>query len=648
MQLPCAKCDVPPDTVDDRDFTYSARPITVPAQLTVAPFRKAKVPVLDQGDSGASAGCAVATAANYLLRSRGLPADSTSVSPWMIHELARRFDDVAGRHSAQVGLRSALKAWRAFGACDLSLWPNLTKGRPPTITESQAQAASESRLGAYFRVDCRDLSAMHNALAEVGVLVASANIHEGWLRPSERSGAIVPSCQPIGGHAFVIVGYDADGFWIQNSWGKSWGKSGIAHILYDDWLSTAMDAWIPRMSAAIRLSSKRAMSALLDGSRTNDLAAEVRPHVVNIGVNGTLNSAGLFGNVAADLEQIFVTTIPRAIHSGVRRILLFCGGWQVDTAEYAHWIPSGIAEALEKEVYPVVLLWESGAGALLTEIVRKASARSATLTPQGIGGSAFSVRTDRTFEADIAAHSGSYLWSLAKSEADSASNNVAGGMRLVAGHLAHLIRTFPNVEISIAAVGTGSLLLAPFTALLAAGSKKPGSAGLARQSLRLRVAHGHMYEPACPMDLFLGTYCDALQYGGLLKLSLYVDRNGPRPLGDGSVASGASFLDVVSRVLEVESLGSPAKSSTPVAGFEQHVMRVERLKDLIKAGRLDLAQSSKVESSGATLESSSVGADPTRDSAAFSNALDGNVARAKRTGGMQEGFLHKSRKSATC
>jgi len=26
-----------------------------------------------------------------------------------------------------------------------------------------------------------------------------------------------------GGHAFAIVAYDKDGFWIQNSWGRRWG-----------------------------------------------------------------------------------------------------------------------------------------------------------------------------------------------------------------------------------------------------------------------------------------------------------------------------------------------------------------------------------------------------------------------------------------
>ena len=35
-------------------------------------------------------------------------------------------------------------------------------------------------LGAYLRVNHKDLVAMHCALAEVGILYAVANVHDGW------------------------------------------------------------------------------------------------------------------------------------------------------------------------------------------------------------------------------------------------------------------------------------------------------------------------------------------------------------------------------------------------------------------------------------------------------------------------------------
>ena len=36
-----------------------------------------------------------------------------------------------------------------------------------------------------------------------------------------------------GGHAVACVGYDEDGFIIQNSWGSGWGYRGMTKLPYD-------------------------------------------------------------------------------------------------------------------------------------------------------------------------------------------------------------------------------------------------------------------------------------------------------------------------------------------------------------------------------------------------------------------------------
>lgn len=43
-----------------------------------------------------------------------------------------------------------------------------------------------------------------------------------------------PSHNFEGNHAIAIIGYDKDGFIIRNSWGKSYGCEGYAHMSYDD------------------------------------------------------------------------------------------------------------------------------------------------------------------------------------------------------------------------------------------------------------------------------------------------------------------------------------------------------------------------------------------------------------------------------
>ncbi len=81
------------------------------------------------------------------------------------------------------------------------------------------------------------------------MIYCSATVHTGWSKVNKASGVIeTEGASPIGGHAFAIVGYDQDGFWIQNSWGPKWGKQGLAHWRYEDWQINLMDAWVLRLA----------------------------------------------------------------------------------------------------------------------------------------------------------------------------------------------------------------------------------------------------------------------------------------------------------------------------------------------------------------------------------------------------------------
>lgn len=45
-----------------------------------------------------------------------------------------------------------------------------------------------------------------------------------------------------GGHAVACVGYDDEGFIIQNSWGSDWGSCGKTKLLYED-VNFIIEAW---------------------------------------------------------------------------------------------------------------------------------------------------------------------------------------------------------------------------------------------------------------------------------------------------------------------------------------------------------------------------------------------------------------------
>src|SRR6185503_12166757 len=163
------------------------------------------------------------------------------VSARMLYEMAKRNDEWAGSTYEGSSIRGAIKGFYRNGVCTDARAPDDPGTKDWALTYVMAKEARETRLGAYLRLE-PDISDYHAALNEVGVIYASAQIHTGWDHPVD--GCITPNGKPVGGHAFAIVGYDDQGFWILNSWGDKWGKEGLARWTYRDWAATIMDAWV--------------------------------------------------------------------------------------------------------------------------------------------------------------------------------------------------------------------------------------------------------------------------------------------------------------------------------------------------------------------------------------------------------------------
>ncbi|HEU4393973.1 MAG TPA: C1 family peptidase, partial [Planctomycetota bacterium] len=237
------RLDARPDTLDFRDLMYTPTLAEVPLRIPLAGYRKVGVPVLDQGKEGACTGFGLATVVHYLLRTRKVDRDAVAVSPRMLYEMARRYDEWPGEDYEGSSARGAMKGWHKHGVCSEKAWPYDPAAPDDALTGERSCDAAARPLGAYFRVNHRDLVAMHTALAEVGVLYATASVHEGWWDPP-ADGLIPLSKKLTGGHAFAIVGYDESGLWIQNSWGPRWGKQGFGRVSYDDWMRNGSDVWV--------------------------------------------------------------------------------------------------------------------------------------------------------------------------------------------------------------------------------------------------------------------------------------------------------------------------------------------------------------------------------------------------------------------
>jgi hypothetical protein len=244
--------------------------------------------------------------------------------------------------------------------------------------------AAKRPLGAYYRVDPRSVTDMHVALNE-SVLYASAVCHDGWDKGNgagRREGRtwIIPR-EPAkpgdGGHAFVIVGYDRDGFLVLNSWGRGWGSGGLAVLTYEDWLDNAMDCWIVQLgvvtdqhrevSEAGTLRVHRAPRGRAAVALATDEALrnhELSPFVVDMGNNGQLSQSGDFRTNPADLAWLASHHFAAACERWGAR------GAKVDVALYAHgglvgekaasesaarWIPA----LYGARIFPVFFMWET-------------------------------------------------------------------------------------------------------------------------------------------------------------------------------------------------------------------------------------------------------------------------------------------------
>ena len=240
--------DARPDTTDFRDRGFVPALIDVPTRLPLEAYLEVGVPVLDQGQDGGCTGFGLATVVQYLLRHRRPASDQDRVSPRMLYEMAKKFDIWPGETYEGTSARGTLKGWRKHGVCTEEMW--LRRPDNPHLTWDRAEDAERRPLGSYLRIDREDIFSMQAALKENGVLYATSLVHEGWIAPPEN-GWIDPGWQILGGHSFAIVGYEPNGFWIQNSWGSSWARGGRAFLRYGDWLEHGTDVWVARLGSPV-------------------------------------------------------------------------------------------------------------------------------------------------------------------------------------------------------------------------------------------------------------------------------------------------------------------------------------------------------------------------------------------------------------
>jgi hypothetical protein len=487
------------DVPDIRDRMYEPALVRLERQMAAPgkPF------IMDQGEEGACTGFALAAVVNNLLTQQG--DGTTRVSPHMLYEMAKRHDEWPGEKYSGSSLRGALRGWYNNGVCRLDAWPNPADTE---VTLARARQARSIALGAYYRLG-PNLPDFHAALSEVGVIYVSAAVHDGWQRPDPKNPIIPPSEGTAGLHAFAIVGYDLDGFWVQNSWGESWGKGGLARWLYEDWAANLEDAWVARLALptpkVFGLSAKTGTGNASEfwGKTTPPPArSDIAGHYVHID-DGNFSPKQPYWSTQQDVEEAagYVAGEPEKY----QHLLLYAHGGLNSPDAAAVRIRAMTPVFKANGIYPYSVMYDTGLAETLKDLIRDHANRVFERT------AGFTDLTDGLIEAALR-KIGTALWDDMKNDATLPFRDKGDGTEALRIFLEKLSKRPKSAPIGIHVVGhsTGAVLVGR---LLQALDGLVGGGGL-------RVESCSLMAPACTIKFFQECYAPRLGAGAAANVKL--------------------------------------------------------------------------------------------------------------------------------
>jgi hypothetical protein len=590
--------DARPDRVDLRDRPYLPRVVSLPDRYPDPTFIAKTLPgytkaglILDQKSEGACTGFGLAAVVNYLLWKHAPPGQRsvTRMSPRMLYHLARFYDEWPGEDYEGSSCRGAMKGWHRHGVCDETHWPYLdargqwVKPRP----DWEANAALRP-LGAYYRVDRKSIVDIQAAIYEVGAVYVSADVHAGWdakrWNTSADDIAVITVGNPksVGGHAFALVGYTADGFIVQNSWSASWATGGFAILTYDDWVERGDDAWVAALGAPTASTRTRKptiieapaeqRAAFWSVTRTADVTPAANPYMHWNERRAYLNTV-VMGNNGIIINRIpdsppGLPSLERIVHDGP-------GAW-LDPAKgrtklvlFAHGGLNSEETALKRvralgphfdanDVYPLFFAWKTGVMETVVDIVEDWLEKLAPgLLMRGLWGNVKEVAQeakDRLIEAACQELRIKAIWSEMKDNAQAAATEKNPTLGLAVQHLAALKKKVPQLQIHLVGHSAGAILLGHLLDTMAKAEwASPG----------LQAASCTLFAPACTVkfaiDHYLPAIGKALPSQNAVTFEVLTDE---RERTDTVGPYGKSLLYLISRGLE-------DYHKTPVLGLDK-------------------------------------------------------------------------------
>ncbi len=475
------------DVPDLRDWIYEPALIRLKQQLDYPSDLK----ILNQYSSGGCTGFALAGAINLLYSRAG---EGIRVSPRMLYEMARRHDEWPGEDYDGSSLRGAIKGWRNMGVCREDYWP-FRMSRKGELTVRRAKEARSHTVGAYYRLQ-PEISHYHAALNEAGVIVVSALVHSGWDDPV--AGRIEKQEKVEGGHAFAVVGYDAEGFWVQNSWTEGWGLGGLGHWRYEDWIENVMDAWVFRLA----LPTPSIFGLRAANSRLPQAEAQAKPKVPRSAIaghfihvdDGAYKESGRYWSTAFDVEQ----TAELVADSGkYDHLLLYVHGGLNAPEDSARRVAAMRQVFKDNRIYPFHVMYDTGLAEELKDVVLGKAGEAA----ERVGGVTDWV--DRFVEG-LLRKPGTLIWEEMKKDARRAFSRDGAATHALDLFLRQFQRKGRNMQLHLVGHSTGAIAIGHLLR------------SLSRRQLEFQTCS--LMAPACTLDWYREAYVPVLDEQGKLRI----------------------------------------------------------------------------------------------------------------------------------
>ena len=569
--------NVRPDTPDIRDRYYEPALISLASQVDHSGGQ-----VLDQGTEGACTGFALAAVINLLNMMRG---QSFEASPRMLYEMAQKHDEWPGEDYDGSSCRGAIRGWSNMGVCGDDDWKFVANKRGE-LTIKRAMDARNHPLGAYYRLR-PNIVDYHAALNEVDAIYVSARVHSGWFNPKTVGGVAIiqPDPEPAGGHAFAIVGYNDDGFIVQNSWGEDWGKDGFAIWRYADWQASVSDGWVFRLGiptpTIFGLTAKSGVPVEeAEFFKRGPKRQEIAGHFAHFD-DGKYKQRGDYWTTASDI-QLTANRIKEKSDK-YKHVLVF-GHGGLNSPKASAFRTAALKEGFMRNgIYPFHIMYDTGLAEEFKDVILR-NLRGAESRAEGFLGrikDQILEHTDTLIE-DAARKPVTPLWDEMKRDARvpfEISNSTPKPDGLDAIKILASTLKGTGIKIHLAGHSTGGVLL--------------GHLLTALDSLKINnlISSCTLFAPACTVDFYNDRYAPRLKanYKGtrLPILDIY-NLTDKLELNDNVVkAYRKSLLYLVSNALE-------RKQGKPLLGmqiFSKNLKGTKGLKLIYSSGRGNVSRS---------------------------------------------------------